>query len=153
MTEPTKTAPDAQPLVGASEAALMMGVELSTFSHLRRRETATENSKFPKPIAVLRCGPIWKTSEIKRFAAKYTAPRPGPKPTAAPRKPTKVVATAATKPPTKAEIDGNGHAKKVAAKKAPAKAAAISANVAMPTVPAKKVAAKRPAKKAALTAV
>lgn len=141
MTEPTKTAPDAQPLVGASEAALMMGVELSTFSHLRRRETATENSKFPKPIAILRCGPIWKTSEIKRFAAKYTAPRPGPKPTAAPRKPTKVVASAVTKPPTKAEIDGNGHAKKVAAKKAPAK------------VPAKKAVAKRPAKKAPLAAV
>lgn len=120
MTEPNKTAPDAQPLVGASEAAEMMGVELSTFSHLRRREAATENSKFPRPIAILRCGPIWKTNEIKRFATKYVAPRPGPKPVGEPRKPTKVVRQTLTKAPAEAAVAGNGDAKK-AAKKAPAK--------------------------------
>jgi|KBSMisStandDraft_5_1062788.scaffolds.fasta_scaffold60643_3 hypothetical protein len=133
MTEPTKTAPDAQPLVGASEAAEMMGVELSTFSHLRRREAATENSKFPLPIAILRCGPIWKTNEIKRFAAKYTAPRPGPKPGAETkqRKPGRAVKQTLTKSPADAAVAGNGHskapAKKVAAKKAPAKAVAVPA--------------------------
>jgi hypothetical protein len=118
MTDPIKYAPDTQPLVGASEAAALMGVELSTFSHLRRREEAVEGSKFPKPLAVLRCGPIWKTSDIKRFAAKYTAPRPGPKPV--PVKASKVAKVAA---PVKAAAKpaSNGHGTKVAAKKAVAK--------------------------------
>ena len=87
MTDSTKPGPGDQPLVGASEAAELMGIELSTFSHLRRREAATENgSKFPKPVASLRCGPIWKTTEIQRFAKRYEKPRPGPKPGQAVRK-------------------------------------------------------------------
>jgi len=101
MPEATKPGPDSQPLVGASEAAEIMNIELSTFSHLRKREEATEGSKFPKPLAVLRCGPVWKTADIKRFASKYTAPRPGPKPAApvpvkskATAKPVKAVAKA-----------------------------------------------------------
>lgn len=99
MAQATTPAPDAQPLVGASEAASMMGIELSTFSHLRRREEQIEGSKFPKPLAVLRCGPIWKTSEIRRFAARYTSPRPGPKPI-----PAEVMAKA--KADLKAKVDG-----------------------------------------------
>jgi len=113
MPEATKPGPDSQPLVGASEAAEIMNVELSTFSHLRRREEQTEGSKFPKPMATLRCGPIWKTADIKRFATRYVAPRPGPKPapaTSAPAKPTKAAAKAQAKPV----------AKKAAAKTAPA---------------------------------
>jgi hypothetical protein len=98
MPEATKPGPDSQPLVGASEAAEIMNVELSTFSHLRRREEQTEGSKFPKPLAVLRCGPVWKTADIKRFATRYVAPRPGPKPAAAPATPAKATkATKATK--------------------------------------------------------
>ena len=98
MPEATNPAADSQPLVGASEAAEIMGVELSTFSHLRRREESVEGSKFPKPMAILRCGPVWKTTEIQKFAKRYVAPRPGPKPaatSAAPAKATK--ATKATK--------------------------------------------------------
>lgn len=101
MPEATKLGPDSQPLVGASEAAEIMNVELSTFSHLRRREESAEGSKFPKPMAVLRCGPVWKTADIKRFATRYVAPRPGPKPAAvtpvAP-KPVKKIAKAPAKP-------------------------------------------------------
>ncbi len=123
MTQPSKPEADSQPLVGASEAAEIMDVELSTFSHLRRREEAVEGSKFPKPVAILRCGPIWKTTDIKRFANKYVAPRPGPKPAAEVAKPIKKVAAPAKKVPAKA-VATNGHtepekvpAKKVAAKK------------------------------------
>lgn len=142
MTEATKPAPDAQPLVGASEAASIMGVELSTFSHLRRREEATADSKFPKPIAVLRCGPIWKTAEVKRFAARYTAPRPGPKPAGAEKRAPikKVVAKAPAKAVARAAAGNGGEnpAKKVAAKKA---------------APVKKAPAKRVARKAEPAAV
>lgn len=107
MPETAKPGPGDQPLVGASEAAEIMEVELSTFSHLRRREEATENSKFPKPLAVLRCGPVWKTSEIKRFASKYEAPRPGPKPAPAAKPIRKVTAKTPTKAVAKA-TPGNG---------------------------------------------
>lgn len=131
MTDDTNPGPGDQPLVGASEAALLLGVQLSTFSHLRRRELTEEGSKFPKPVATLRCGPIWKTSEIKRFATKYEKPRPGPKPGAAlPVKRTRAKKVAPE------VVAGNGQAdgetkpvKKAAAKKAVAKR------------PAKKVAA------------
>jgi hypothetical protein len=140
MTDPTKPAPDAYPLVGASEAADLMGVELSTFSHLRRREGSVENSKFPKPVAVLRCGPIWKTSEIMRFAKKYEKPRPGPRPTATPRKLPTAVVEPPTKPPTKAEVAGNGE--KQTRKKAVAKAPAKTA-VAKKAAPRRKRAARK----------
>jgi len=137
----TKQAPDAQPLVGASEAAEIMDVELSTFSHLRRREEQTENSKFPKPVATLRCGPVWKTSEIKKFAMRYEAPRPGPKPSAPTKTPIKKVVAKAPAKATAKAAPTNGGAAKDPAKKAPAKTVAKKA-------PAKKVAAeKAPAKK------
>jgi hypothetical protein len=152
MTEPNKTAPDAQPLVGASEAAEMMGVELSTFSHLRRREAATENSKFPLPIAILRCGPIWKTSEIKRFSNKYVKPRPGPKPVGEQVKPKRAVKQTLTKSPEDAAVAGNGHAKKAPAKKAPAaKVVAKKAPAKAVAVPAKPL--KRAPRKAVPAAV
>ena len=87
------------------------------------RELTEEGSKFPKPVATLRCGPIWKTSEIKRFATRYEKPRPGPKPGAA----LPVKRTRAKKVAPEA-VAGNGQAngetkpvKKAAAKKAPAK--------------------------------
>jgi hypothetical protein len=122
MPQPTNPGADSQPLVGASEAAEIMDVELSTFSHLRRREEQVEGSKFPKPVAVLRCGPIWKTTDIKRFASKYVAPRPGPKPAAAESKAIKKVAAPAKKVAAKATTNGHTEpvvpAKKVAAKKA-----------------------------------
>ena len=142
MPQPTKPGADSQPFVGASEAAEIMDVELSTFSHLRRREEQVESSKFPKPVAVLRCGPIWKTTDIKRFASKYVAPRPGPKP-AAEVKPIKKVA--ATKAPAKAAAT-NGHSEtdKVPTK-APAKKA-VAAKKAVPLSP-------RPLKRAPRTPV
>jgi hypothetical protein len=125
MTEDTKPGPGDQPLVGASEAALLLGVELSTFSHLRRREAHEEGSKFPKPVATLRCGPIWKTSEIKRFATKYEKPRPGPKPGAVTPLPTKrtrarKISAAAVAGNGKANGETKRVAKKTVAKKVPA---------------------------------
>lgn len=120
MPEATKPSPDAQPLVGASEAAEIMDVELSTFSHLRRREEQTEGSKFPKPLAVLRCGPVWKTNDIKRFAAKYVAPRPGPKPVP-PVKAAKTVSIVVPPPSNVTKLNGKKAAKKAPASKKVAK--------------------------------
>ena len=129
MTDETKPAPGDQPLVGASEAAELLGVELSTFSHLRRRESNEAGSRFPKPLATLRCGPIWKTTEIQRFAKRYERPRPGPKPGAVTKLPVK--RTRAVKVAPEA-VAGNGKAKangektaKAVAKKAPSKIAAV----------------------------
>jgi hypothetical protein len=139
MTQPSKPEADSQPLVGASEAAEIMDVELSTFSHLRRREEAVEGSKFPKPVAILRCGPIWKTTDIKRFANKYVAPRPGPKPAAEVAKPIKKVAAPAKKVPAKA-VATNGHTEP---EKAPAKKVAAKKTAPLPT--------KRPLKRAPRT--
>ncbi len=139
MTQPSKPEADSQPLVGASEAAEIMDVELSTFSHLRRREEAVEGSKFPKPVAILRCGPIWKTTDIKRFANKYVAPRPGPKPAAEVTKPIKKVAAPAKKVPAKA-VATNGHTEP---EKAPAKKVAAKKTAPLPT--------KRPLKRAPRT--
>src|SRR5262245_8552049 len=139
MSESNKVPPDSQPLVGASEAAAILDVELSTFSHLRRREANNEASKFPAPMAVLRCGPIWKTTDIVRFAKRYTPPPPGPRPGTVVKKATvtklpvkKTAAKTATKvAATKKAAVGNGDAspdeasvarkpRKVVAKKVPA---------------------------------
>lgn len=58
-------------LVGAFEAAYMLGIGSPNFAHLRRRA-----KDFPEPVAELRCGPIWRTEDIQHFKNNYR-PRVG----------------------------------------------------------------------------
>lgn len=97
-------------IVGAAEAAEILGIGNTNFSHLRKQRAGTDD-EFPEPDWQLKCGPIWKRSVVEKWAKSFTPGRRGPakgtpvkKAAAAPPAPTKKVA-----------------AKKVAAKKAPAK--------------------------------
>lgn len=49
--------------MGRGEAAYCLGVTLQ-YLHILRRQPA-----FPEPVAVLRCGPIWRAEDIEMFAA------------------------------------------------------------------------------------
>ena len=52
-------------LVGATEIARMFGVTRQAIDYLAR------NAKdFPKPVAVLDCGRIWRTADVARWARK-----------------------------------------------------------------------------------
>lgn len=135
MSESNKVPPDSQPLVGASEAAAIIDIELSTFSHLRRREAKNGTSRFPAPYAVLRCGPIWKTADIVRFAKRYTPPPPGPKPGTLPVKKATVTKLPVKKTP----------AKVAASRKAADNGDASPAEASSPRKPRKVVAKKVPA--------
>lgn len=50
-------------LVGNAEAAALLGISGMNFCHLRRKMGGT----FPAPVAELRCGPIWRSSDIDAF--------------------------------------------------------------------------------------
>ncbi len=61
-------------LVGAAEAAELLGIGTPNFTHLRRKITA-----FPEPLVVLRCGPIWNKSDIVKFSETYVPQRGRPR--------------------------------------------------------------------------
>lgn len=60
----------ADPLVGVTEVAEMLGVTRQRASELRTREG------FPAPIADLASGPVWKSSSLRRFTETWER-RPG----------------------------------------------------------------------------
>jgi prophage regulatory protein len=55
-------------LMGPSEVAEHLGISKQRVIQLRHI-----NSKFPKPVAELKCGPIWLAEDIEQFAK---IPRP-----------------------------------------------------------------------------
>jgi predicted DNA-binding transcriptional regulator AlpA len=75
---------DENPLMGATEAALALGVKQSNLREL---------SGLPKPFQVLAMGSVWLTSDIVAYREQRIAnpPKPGPKPKTA-AVPTKAVA-------------------------------------------------------------
>lgn len=96
-------------IVGAAEAAEILGIGNTNFSHLRKQREGTDDA-FPEPDWQLKCGPIWKRSVVEKWAKSFT---PGRRPSSNGAKVTKPAA------------------KKVApAKKAPAKKAAAKKTVA-----------------------
>lgn len=109
-------------LVGAAEAAEILGIGNTNFSHLRKQKEGTEDA-FPEPIVTLKCGPIWRKSDAVKYAKNFTPRRRGPKPAedGAPSKPAvkKAAVKKAAAPVKKAP------AKKLAVKKAPAKKLSI----------------------------
>jgi predicted DNA-binding transcriptional regulator AlpA len=52
-------------LAGVSEAADVLGIVRQ-----RVHQLLTTDQDFPKPIATLRCGPIWDTSELRTYNKK-----------------------------------------------------------------------------------
>lgn len=76
---------DKYDLVGAKEAADMLGIGTPNFSHLRADEAKKGGaSLFPKPVIQLACGPIWERADMLTFASTYGNRKPG-KPAAAPK--------------------------------------------------------------------
>jgi predicted DNA-binding transcriptional regulator AlpA len=59
--------PEQLALVGASEAATLLGVKANTIQQWRKRGI------LPEPVAKLACGPIWREQDIKQWAARRAA--------------------------------------------------------------------------------
>ncbi len=57
-------------LAGVAEAAKIIGVPKSSIPGRRERDP-----EFPKPVALLRCGPIWRTSQIRAYARRQAKRR------------------------------------------------------------------------------
>lgn len=97
-------------IVGAAEAADILGIGNTNFSHLRKQREGKEDA-FPDPLVTLKCGPIWLRKDVEKFAKTFT---PGRRQSTA-GTPVKKVA------PAPKAVAKKAPAKKVAAKKAPAK--------------------------------
>lgn len=59
---PRKKTPKPPDIVGASEAAEILGITRATF---KKRH---ERGMVPKPVVVLACGPIWLRSQFDQAA-------------------------------------------------------------------------------------
>jgi hypothetical protein len=71
-------APQPRDLVGAAEAAVMLGVSRQRVGQL------AERPDFPAPIARLSAGPVWTRSSIEAFGQSWTRKITGPPRKAAP---------------------------------------------------------------------
>lgn len=58
-------------LAGAAEAAEILGVSRQQLHRLARRED------FPRPVAELAAGKIWRAKDIERWAREHAGRRPG----------------------------------------------------------------------------
>ena len=72
LWEVSSKTPDQEPavplafdLVGAVEAAELLGIGRAALWERRR-----QHENFPKPVAELRCGPIWLRWQIQHYAAE-----------------------------------------------------------------------------------
>jgi len=67
--------PTTYDLVGSAEAAKLLEIGPTNFSHLRKKMTDANDESFPAPVIQLQCGPIWKTSDMVKFKKHYDARR------------------------------------------------------------------------------
>ena len=62
-------------LAGVHEAALILGISKSALADRRRhgdpRRSYQQQPDFPKPLAELRCGPIWDADELYRYRRRW----------------------------------------------------------------------------------
>jgi hypothetical protein len=105
--------PTTYDLLGSAEAAKLLEIGPTNFSHLRKKMTDTNDEHFPTPVATLQCGPIWKRSDMDKFKKHYDSRRrrvrQAPVETPAP---TKAKAPSKAKADTKATVtDINANAK------------------------------------------
>lgn len=63
------------PLVGSAEAAKLLQIGATNFSHLRRKLETAGDETFPQPITQLQCGPIWLKSDMDKFKKHYDGRR------------------------------------------------------------------------------
>ncbi len=62
-------------LVGSAEAAKLLEIGPTNFSHLRKKMNDAGDTNFPTPIAQLQCGPIWTEKDMLKFKKHYDARR------------------------------------------------------------------------------
>ena len=62
-------------LVGSAEAAKILEIGPTNFSHLRRKMEIANDDSFPTPIAKLQCGPIWTEKDMLKFKKHYDSRR------------------------------------------------------------------------------
>lgn len=63
------------PLVGSAEAAKLLEIGPTNFSHLRKKLLNANDANFPEPIAKLQCGPIWLEKDMVKFKKHYDSTR------------------------------------------------------------------------------
>lgn len=111
--------PSIPTLVGSAEAAKLLDIGPTNFSHLRKKMEIAGDESFPQPVTQLQCGPIWRESDMVKFKRHYDSRRrrvrstngdaaeaPAAKPAA---KTTKPAAKVAPKAAPKARAKRNGH--------------------------------------------
>jgi len=67
--------PSTYDLVGSAEAAKLLEIGPTNFSHLRKKMLDAGDESFPTPVIKLQCGPIWKLSDMQKFKKHYDARR------------------------------------------------------------------------------
>lgn len=67
--------PSIPTLLGSAEAAKLLEIGPTNFSHLRRKMELAGDESFPEPITKLQCGPIWRESDMTRFKRHYETRR------------------------------------------------------------------------------
>ena len=68
--------PDGDALLGLAETAELLAISKAALCERRRR--AKDGSKrkpgLPEPVALLRCGPIWRRSQIEEYRRQEVVP-------------------------------------------------------------------------------
>lgn len=62
-------------LVGAAEAAEMLGIPVSTLSRWSKRGVLIFEGPripFPEPVATLRATPVWRASDLRKLAQRIS---------------------------------------------------------------------------------
>ena len=62
-------------LVGSAEAAKLLEIGPTNFSHLRKKMIDAGDINFPEPVQQLQCGPIWLEKEMVKFKKHYDSRR------------------------------------------------------------------------------
>src|SRR4029077_6187361 len=62
-------------LIGSAEAAELLAIGPTNFSHLRKKMDLAGDENFPRPVFDLRCGPIWRESDMVKFKKHYDSRR------------------------------------------------------------------------------
>jgi hypothetical protein len=77
-------------IVGIAELELMGAAEVGDLLGLKRQRVNQihRTASFPKPVARLHCGPVWRADDIRAFAAKWqrTPGRPRKVPVGSPER-------------------------------------------------------------------
>lgn len=62
-------------LVGSKEAAQLLGIGSTNFSHLARKMREAGDTNFPEPVLQLAMGPLWERKAMEKFQKHYEARR------------------------------------------------------------------------------